>query len=121
MVQREAAESQSYRTVYFFYYFATLCWLGGVKAVSETTVPFAHLAMVTMERAVVGVLFGAVDAIMVVPITISFTAIIFRHEVQLVHFPCAFISSYVTYNLCLFHRLSGVYAVTAFVGKDHLV
>jgi SulP family sulfate permease len=37
--------------------------------------------MVTMERAVVGVLFGAVDAIMVVPITISFTAIIFRHEV----------------------------------------
>ena len=41
----------------------------------------------TVERGLVGALIGVIDAIMVVPVTISFAAIIFRHDVFAAYLP----------------------------------
>lgn len=40
-----------------------------------------------LERGLVGILIGVIDAIMVVPVTISFAAIIFRHDVFTAYLP----------------------------------
>ena len=86
--------------------------------------------MVTMERAVAGVLFGTVDAIMCVPITISFTAIIFRHEVvhnsQLTTLVCHYVLHITPYIYMSDHPsfwrfLSGICTVITLSGEAYTV